>query len=271
MRKRTKTERDDINASGPGGALVRGLTILKAFGPVDSTLGNQELLERTGLPKASISRLTATLVKHGYLHYDRPSGRYSIGAATISLGYGAVSSNPVVHVAKPMMQKLSDHTGASVALGSRSGLEMVYYASCSSTNPASLQLGVGSRIPIWRTAMGLAYIANMTSTAREKLIDDIQKSTPESYELSKYLIERSVHQYNERGFVSIFGDWYSYINTVGVAFQPTDGSPMMAITCGAIVDILSKEQCMNVVGPLLREMRDNLQKVLNGEVVWSAP
>ncbi|WP_204280159.1 helix-turn-helix domain-containing protein, partial [Raoultella ornithinolytica] len=68
-------------------ALVRGLQILRAFTPADVTLGNQELIERTGLPKATISRLTYTLVGLGYLIYDPLLGRYSIGPATVSLGY----------------------------------------------------------------------------------------------------------------------------------------------------------------------------------------
>jgi hypothetical protein len=108
--------------SQQSGGLVdpRGLEILRSFTAEDTTLGNQELIERTGLPKATVSRLTATLVSLGYLHYDTQLGRYSIGPATVSLGYSALSSSAVVHMAQPLMQSLADkHRGRNRAWHAR--------------------------------------------------------------------------------------------------------------------------------------------------------
>jgi len=48
-------------------ALSRGLDVLRAFHPNDGLLGNQEIAARTNLPKPTISRLTYTLTKLGYL------------------------------------------------------------------------------------------------------------------------------------------------------------------------------------------------------------
>ncbi|MBE7158937.1 MAG: helix-turn-helix domain-containing protein, partial [Rhodospirillales bacterium] len=43
-------------------SLERGIEILRAFRPGSELLGNGELVERTGLPKATVSRLVQTLV-----------------------------------------------------------------------------------------------------------------------------------------------------------------------------------------------------------------
>ena len=48
-------------------ALARGLELLRAFGPADRALTNRELCDRTGLPKATVSRMTHTLTLLGYL------------------------------------------------------------------------------------------------------------------------------------------------------------------------------------------------------------
>src|ERR1700751_6481155 len=48
-------------------ALSRGLDVLRAFQPNDGLLGNQEIAARTSLPKPTVSRLTYTLTKLGYL------------------------------------------------------------------------------------------------------------------------------------------------------------------------------------------------------------
>jgi hypothetical protein len=50
-------------------ALARGLDILRVFTPNDGLLGNQEIAQRSGLPKATVSRLTYTLRRLGYLDY----------------------------------------------------------------------------------------------------------------------------------------------------------------------------------------------------------
>lgn len=267
MRKRTKAEdgADPVEAGNRAAALTRGLGILRAFTANDSTLGNQDLIERTGLPKATISRLTATLVSLGYLHYDDRLGRYSIGPATVSLGYSALSSNAVVHIGRPLMQELADKTGVAVALGTRDGLEMVYLASIRSMSPVTLRLNVGSRLPIWRTAMGLAYLAEMRPEIRTLVLEEVVRGDPEHERQIRDLVAEALQCYQTLGFVTIFGNWYSYINAVGVAFRPTDGSPLVALTCGGIVDLVPKQACLEHVGPELVRTVGLLRTALMGQ------
>ena len=62
-------------------SLAKGLEILSAFSG-GSSLGNQQLVKLTGLPKATVSRLTTTLVTLGYLqplsliHISEPTRPY---------------------------------------------------------------------------------------------------------------------------------------------------------------------------------------------------
>lgn len=266
MRKRSRPV-DGADRADPANAaasLTRGLEILRAFTAGDSSLGNQDLLERTGLPKATVSRLTATLVGLGYLHYDETLGRYSIGPATVSLGYSALSSSAVVFMARPLMQELADLTGAAVALGTRDGSEMVYLANCRSLSPVSLQLNVGSRIPLRRTAMGLAYLAETREDTRDAIIERMVADEPKREREIRDDVAEALASYARTGFVGVFGRWYSYINAVGVAFRPTDGSPLVALTCGGIVDILSREKCLDVVGHELVRLTRRLRARLEG-------
>ena len=268
MRKRTGPAdgSDDARASSPAASLTRGLEILRAFTVNDMTLGNQDLIERTGLPKATVSRLTSTLVGLGYLHYDTTLGRYSIGPATISLGYSALSSSAVVALARPLMQELADETGAAVALGMRDGLDMVYAASCRSMLPVTLRLNIGSRIPMGRTSMGMAWLADASAERRARLLDRIVAADPDHASQIRALSEQAVHDMQTRGFVGVFGAWYSYINAVGVCLRPSDGTPIVALTCGGIVDIMPRDLCLEKIGPMLVGMRDRIDDLLNARV-----
>ena len=66
-------------------SLERGLELLRAFGPGAALLGNGDLVERTGLPKATISRLTRTLAVAGYLEHDAGRKAYRLGVPLLSL------------------------------------------------------------------------------------------------------------------------------------------------------------------------------------------
>lgn len=266
MRKRNKPAdgSDDADASSPAASLTRGLDILRAFSASDTTLGNQDLIDRTGLPKATVSRLTSSLVGLGYLHYDTALGRYSIGPATVSLGYSALSSSAVVAMAQPLIQQLADETGAAVAIGMRDGLDMVYVANCRSMAPVSLRLNIGSRIPMGRTAMGIAWLAGAAEEQRAKLLEEIVAADPTHEAQTRSVLAEAVQDLATRGFIGVFGTWYSYINAVGVCFRPSDGSPVVALTCGGIVDILPRSVCLEKIGPMLLEVKNRLDDQLNG-------
>jgi len=251
-------------------ALLRGLQLLRAFTPSDSSLGNQELIERTGLPKATVSRLTYTLVSLGYLTYNPVLGRYGIGPATVSLGYSGLSGSALVYMAKPLMQRLAFETGVAVAMGMRDGLEMVYIANSRPETPVTLRLNVGSRLPIWQTSMGRAYLAAMDERLREEIVARLVDTAPADSDKILRLVEGALESYARDGYVTSFGDWYSYINAVGVPFSPTDGSEMVAITCGGITDLAPIEACLSSFAPKLKTLVEDLQNRLVGATMAPA-
>ena len=103
-------------------ALARGLEILRCFRPGEKYLANTELAKRTGMPKPTISRLTYTLIKLGYLGYSADRGQYHLRSAVLSLGNSLLSNIDVRKLARPAMRELAEHAQASVAIGIRDRL-----------------------------------------------------------------------------------------------------------------------------------------------------
>ncbi|WP_246149051.1 IclR family transcriptional regulator [Skermanella pratensis] len=140
-------------------ALARGLEVLRAFTQKDNVLGKQNIAAITGLPKPTVSRLTDTLTRLGYLSYSDRLGKYQLGTAVLSLGYAALANVGVRQIARPFMQELANHAAASVSLGGRDRLGMVYVEHCRSDATVTLRRDLGSRIPVETTAMGRALLA----------------------------------------------------------------------------------------------------------------
>jgi DNA-binding IclR family transcriptional regulator len=261
LRKRVKSQSD--NGGGENGgfstALVRGLQILRAFGPEDRSLGNLELIERTGLPKSTVSRLTYTLASLGYLDYNEVLGRYSLGSATVALGYSALSSNAVIHASQSLMRDIASETGVAVALGARDQAEMVYLANCRSESLVTLRLNIGSRLPLWKSGMGLAYLVGLTPEERAELKARFGWALPDDRLSLDRLMDQALAEYEKYGYVTAFGTWVSYVRAVGVPFRPKDGSPPLAFTCGGIAEIIDEEATREKIGPALVDLVSKLE------------
>ncbi|HBF92741.1 MAG TPA: IclR family transcriptional regulator, partial [Marinobacter adhaerens] len=84
-------------------ALSRGLDVLRAFSQGPVILGNQDIARITGLPKPTVSRMTYTLTKLGYLSYNTQLEKYQLSSGVLALGYAYVSNLKVRQLAKPYM------------------------------------------------------------------------------------------------------------------------------------------------------------------------
>jgi DNA-binding IclR family transcriptional regulator len=245
-------------------ALARGLDILRAFTPQDGLLGNQEIAARTGLPRPTISRLTHTLTRLGYLKHSERLGKYQLGTAVLSLGYAVLANIGLRQVARPFMQELADYANASVSLGSRDRLNMVYIEHCRAIGTVTLRLDLGSRIPIATTAIGRALLAALPEGERDYLMQHIARREGANWPRVRAGIERAVDDYRTKGFVMSAGDWQSDVHAVGVPMIAPDGSGIVAFNCGGPSFLFDRKRLTADLGPRLVNLVRNVEVALAG-------
>lgn len=243
-------------------ALQRGLDILRCIRPTDSALGNQDFAERTGLPKATVSRLTYTLSKLGYLVYLEESGRYRMGVPVLGLGYACLAGLKIRETAQPYMQRLADEAGdgVMVSLGGRDNLSMIYIACARSAGIVSLQLNVGSRISLARSGMGWAYLSAIDEAERESLIPQLRARVGEErWPHIERRLKQAAEEIATRGFCANFGDWNVQVNSVAVPFRmPNRDMPVLAFNCGGPSYVLPQERLLKELGPRLVDLARNV-------------
>lgn len=245
-------------------ALARGLEILRVFSPAESMLGNGEIASRTGLPKPTVTRLTYTLAKLGYLTHVERFGKYQLAPAALAIGYATLANMRIRDVARPFMQELADYSGASVALGSRDRLDLIYVEHSRSQAAVMLRLDLGSRVPIATTAMGRALLAGLHAGEREWLMEHIARREGDRWPKVRAGIEQAVEDYATRGFTISVGDWQRDVAAVGVPLIPADGSAVYALNCGAPAFHFSRERLETDIGPRLVNLVRNVEASLNG-------
>ena len=144
--------------------------MLRAFRPNDGLLGNQEIAARTNLPKPTVSRLTYTLTKLGYLTPVPRFEKYQLAPSAMALGYAALANLGVRHLSEPFREEVMRETGGAVAVGGRDRHSMIYFGQSRNGLTLGVQLDVGSRVPIATTAMGRAYLWALPPEERADLI-----------------------------------------------------------------------------------------------------
>ncbi len=245
-------------------ALARGLEILRAFTPSEGLLGNQEIAARTGLAKATVSRLTYTLTTLGYLaHIDRLE-KYQLAPGALAIGYSTLANMRIRQVAKPHMQALANYSGASVALGTRDRLNAIYIEFCRGKSATMLRLDVGARIPLATTAMGRALLAGAPVKDQQRLLRQIARRENGKWTKIRPGIERAMKDVDSRGFSISVGEWQFDINAVGVPLAAPDGSGVFAFNCGAPAFHFCRSRLENEIGPRLLNTVRNIEAELSG-------
>src|SRR5437763_13770638 len=245
-------------------ALSRGLDVLRAFHPNDGLLGNQELAARTNLPKPTISRLTYTLTKLGYLTPVPRFEKYQLAPSAMALGYAALANLGVRHLSEPFGEEVMRGAGAAVAVGGRDRHSMIYFGQSRNGLTLGVQLDVGSRIPIATTAMGRAYIWALQNEERGSLLRELREHYGSRWPRMRDGIERAGETVEKFGFAVSAGEWQNDVHAVGVALKLNDGTGHYAFNCGAPAFRFTEERLRNDIGPRLLAMVRNIEAALGG-------
>ena len=234
-------------------ALARGLEVLRCFKSGEERLGNQELAARCKLPKSTVTRLTYTLTRLGFLHHIEESGRYRLGVATLTLGGTTLARLDVKEVSRPLMQDLANETSTLISLGTRDDLAMLYIENCRGYSLVTLRLEIGSRIPLAATAMGRAYLAGVEPSVRQGLEERLRALDPHHWPKLQKGIDAAIAELAEHGCCSSFGDWHTEIHGIAVPLRTGQGLPLMVVNAACPATATSKEMLMEEVRPKLIE------------------
>ncbi|WP_346430272.1 IclR family transcriptional regulator [Cupriavidus basilensis] len=243
-------------------ALARGLEVLSCFRTGDNFLANHEIAERCGLPKSTITRLTYTLTKLGYLHLVPESGKYRLGTATGALGSSMLANLDIRQVVRPYMQLLAAETGAVVALTTRDRLSMLYLECCRSTSIVTLSLDVGSRIPLSSSAAGRALLAALPARERSELMERICELDEGTWPILEKGIIEAVEEYRATGCVTSAGSWVKEVHGIAAPFLPGRGLPMMVISVAGAAGYFPVARLHDEIRPRLLETVREIERSL---------
>lgn len=245
-------------------ALGRGLKVLQAFRVGDGFLGNQEIADRTGLPKPTVTRLSYTLCELGYLIHVPRLGKYRLAPGAITLGYAALANLGIRDVARQFMDEAAEVLAAPVGLGVLFRNSALYVEISRGSATFTVKLEIGSRIPLATTSMGRALLVAMPEAERAAHCARLAERHPADWPAMRAAIETALDDYRDLGFVMSTGEWRSDVNGVGVPLVMADGSGIYAFNCGGPPFLFPEERLRSEMGPIIAALVREVDDALRG-------
>ena len=136
-----------------------GLRLAAVLADSSRPLQLKEIAVRTGLSASKVHRYLVSLGRAGLV--QQLDGRYELGRAALDFGLAALGRIDVVRLASPALAGLRDRIGETVflAIWGNQGPTIVRWEE--SSEPVTLNVRVGSVMPLVTSATGRAFAAFM--------------------------------------------------------------------------------------------------------------
>lgn len=195
------TDRKGIQSVEVAGALLRVLADLRI--PVALT----ELAARAGMTPSKAHRYLISLCRIGLVIQDGETLKYSAGDLSLGLGLSALGRIDVVRAASAEMAALRDRIDETVALSVWGNRGPVVVRFEESAHPVTVNVRVGSVLPVTMTAFGRIFAAWPRSAAVGELIETEFSAIadPAARQTARDAFDLALDRVRERGLARIQG------------------------------------------------------------------
>ena len=216
-----------------------GLRIIEALTSADTKLSLTALARASKVPSSSCHRYLISFIKAGYIVQDTASGQYDLGPRIIQAGLAALRRADPILIALNACDRLVERTGrtAQLAIWSDDGPVIVSWRM--GKIPVPTNLAVGSRLPLFNSATGRAFIAYLPEVSWQGFL------RREGFTASA--AGRLAASVRGAGFASVSGDLIPGLSALAAPLLDARGSPVAVIALLALRDAIDPADCHALV------------------------
>jgi DNA-binding IclR family transcriptional regulator len=150
----------------------------------------------------------------------------------------------------------------TVAMGERHGHDVVYMAVQPSREDVALSMRIGSRLPLFHSAIGRAILVGMDDSERQEAFADARRFDPGGDVARNRALEKAQQEFRTLGYCTGYGEWRPDVNGIAVPVRSLDGARIFGLNVGGPSFHVKKRQLEGVYARLLTEAA---QKLATGE------
>jgi IclR family pca regulon transcriptional regulator len=249
------------------GALIvrsveKAFRVLEAFGGRNQTLNLSQVAAATGMDVSAAQRFTHTLTHLGYLGKNEVTKRYELTAKNLNQGSRYLVGHRLIDRALPYLLHLSTETEEAVSLTVLADTDIIFVARFMSRYMLATNVTVGSRMPAFCTAPGVAMLSHLPEAEAIAILDrsELQAYTPATTYRRNDLAAK-LRLSAKQGFATAFGEFYKGDLSVAAAILDEHGRPEGAVSIGVSFARYKQEDVAARFGPVVMAAAHSVSRV----------
>jgi IclR family pca regulon transcriptional regulator len=243
-------------------SFARGLSAIRAFGEGKSELTVADVARLTGLPRASARRCLHTLTVLGYAT-TTAGGRYELTPTILTLGQAYLSSTTIARIAQPVLERVSDTLNESSSVAVLDDEEIVYIARAATRRILSVNLFVGSRLPVACTSMGRVLLAALEPDTRAKFVKRVKlRQYTERTLTDRHALAAELDKVARQRFAIVDQELEPGLRSCAVPIARPDGLVVAALNVGVHASRADISSLTRNVLPILRRAAEDISAAL---------
>lgn len=242
-------------------SLDRGLRVFELFGANTRPMTLSDLAKAADLPRATARRILFTLERAGFVASD---GRlFTLTPRVLVLAASFLSSNQVVSVLQPVLDRLSNDAQEISSLAILDGHEVVFIARSSPARVFSAGIDLGYRLPAFCTSVGRVLLGKFSDDELADVIDamDLTPLTPFTV-TDRKLLTSTIIADRAQGYALVDREAEPGFRSISVPIRRYDGVIVAAVNMGAHVDRVSTAEMTARFLPLLLDGAESVKAML---------
>ena len=213
-------------------AIEKTLEILVTFADVDHEVGTVEISELTGIHKATVSRILASLLDYGMVSQSDETKKYCLGPLAYRLGRSQSSQaiSAFASLARRHIDELRDSLSESISLEVWAEHTSVACYLAESKNPLRVAMPSADVLPLHAPAGAKAVLAFVPKDHLERLLPETFPAYTEHTITSREVLLERLVEFNKQGYSVDAEELYLDVYAVGVPIFDHLSRPVAAIS-----------------------------------------
>jgi DNA-binding IclR family transcriptional regulator len=256
-------------ADGPPvrGAQLVALTarLLRCLaGAQDEGMRISELVEQTGLGRATVNRIVRALQSERLAMRRHDEPRYVLGPLAFELGLAASRHFRLRELATPSMERLAALTGDACFLIVSSAQEAVCIDRREGSYPVrTLVMNVGDRRPLGVPAAGIALLAHAAANEAEQYLDADAARIAHFGTMTPRIVARLLADARKQGHAVVKNHVVPDVTAVGLSIPARCGLPYAALSVSAMTSRMAQPGRLEQVVQWLQAEAQGIAAQLN--------
>lgn len=260
-------QRSGFNASN----LERGLDMLELLARTPEGLGVSEIARRLEIPKNAAFRIAAALAARQYLIKNERDQSFVLSPRLLALGYRAANQHGLVELALPLMRRLRDEAGETVALCGIAADQGVVLDHVPALHLFRFVVESGMTFPLHASAPGKAILAFLPSWELDSLLDRLDFARHSERTITdRQSFVSELARIHARGCAFDLAEGFEGVHCVAAPVFGPKGFPVAAMNLTGPSHRFSTDR-LDTCAPAVRRAAGELSALLGGATEVPAP